>query len=1120
MIDEKKIFESKEEIVKIDDSLNKEIYKKAVEQSKNKRYFWKNKKLYITFIVVIILMVTPFIFLAKEPQNIEDPDDGEDIVGSQQDNWNNIKFASTKKLSLKEAVFSVKNNSEENVSENEQKTVFDNIDTVMVVNNENGEKWFTNNNEIIIEILGFADLSYRRLAVVGEEILMYISLLQSGYTVTYALNNGNVVNFTFLATGEVLLSDNGYCISTQTIDYQRVLITINEIIENNDSYTANEEYIIDINSVDVSNSDMNSILGYSNIDRTDYSTVNKKYHFNYLINVNFSSDKLIKNKFNGKSFLPGTNIAFDSDDEYYLFLSEKLGFTELPNFSCRLSEGATFDIGELTKEKEEWLLKILSLEEVDFIRIEDNHYFEVEITEIKYLVTEGYIKERYLFIDSCEKIKEFFIINELYVEDVSVFDKYDEEFFKTHFLYVTDKKYNINYATGVQFDVVQNGTNVVYEEYGIKPETGSDITNYMICIEVEKQPNISFQDYTFNGERLIFEKVELNIKSYWGDEVLTYYKGDTVKLKDLNYLFEDVRAVGLCYNDKFLDVFDTFIINKDTTVYMLGEWGATVENTGVVRCRLYIINVDDSSLNKWITMSEKEHFSKSILEEKLGYGIEEVYADCKLTDVYSFNKAYCHDSMSLWVKPALEEKVIRYEFNEKTDSVIYAYEGEKYGVNSLVGDKFMDYRYNIVYNSIDTFKKDFQSITKDTWKEEDYSNGIGIMIRRSAYNDTMVMASYELKYIAIHGLDVVIALQKTYPNYKRKISDTVLCYDFLTLDLGDLYNEIKDKRLTLAIDDAYFNDDYYANMELKDLEKLVFDADVFYDKISYSKNLDWYDITAIYEQNLDKFIYSKGLSGVIENYDSYGVLDVDKIDKSFFEKIIGYDFDYDANYLLIIDRYSYYSQPHIGSYEIESYIDRVAIYAHRKDDSDIINSEEKKMTHYVELIVAPKSIMNWKDKLKITYSSGGFYGVRTTTYTLNGKKYGVNDLMKDYESTYKLGEPDYYHIIEGKEEKGYNEYIRDLLGYFPNRLYKAGFNSSNPWIYIERTANYEGMINARYELINWDTKTHELTLKRTYDLDKGKYNPTVCYDMIEIRHSYLFDIHKIPNDFKIIIIEE
>ncbi len=1120
MIDEKKIFDSKEEIAKIDCSQNGKIYKEAVERRENKKYSFWDKKLYIAFIVVMLLMAIPIVSLLKDPAKIEDPDEGDEIIGSETDNWNNIKFASTKKLSLKEAVFSVKNNSEEKVSEDEKKTVFDDIDTIMVVNNESEEKWFSNDDKIITEILGFADLSYRRLAVVGEEILMYISLLQKGYTVTYALNNGNVVNFTFLATGEVLLSDNGYCVSTKTIDYQKVLGTINQVIENNDSYVANEEYIIDIDSINVNNGDVNSILGYNNIDKTDYSTADKKYHFNYLINVNFSSEKLIKNKFNGKSFLRGTNIAFDNDEEYYLFLSKKLGFLEFPNFSCGLSEGATFDIGELTEEKEEWLLKILSLEEVDFIRIEDNHYFEVEITEIKYLITEGYIKERYLFIDSYEKIKESFIINELYVEDVKVFNKYDDEFFKTHFLYITNKKYNKNYASGIQFDVVQNGKNVVYEEYGTEPETGSSVGSYMICIEVEKQPNVSFQDYTFNGEKVVFEKVELNVKSYWGDISLAYYKGDTVKLNDLNYLFEDVQTVGLCYDDKFLDIFDTFIINKDTTIYMLGEWTANVENTGVVRHRLFIVNVDDSSLNKWITMSEKEHLSKSILEEKLGYSIGEVYVDCKLTDVYSFSDGYSHNSMTLWVEPTLEENVIRYEFNERINSVTYAYEGEKYGVNSLVGDKFMAYRYNIAYNSIDVFEKDFQSITKDTWVEEGCSTNIGIMIRRSAYNKTMVQANYELKYIAIHGSEAIIALQKTYPNYERELSDTVLCYDFFTLNVGDLYNEIKDKRLTLAIDDAYFNDDYYANMELKDLKKLVFDADVFYDKISYSKCLDWYDITSIYERNSDKFIYSEGLSGVIKNYDSYGILDENKIDKSFFGQIIGDNFDYDENYLLIIDRYSYYSKPHIGSYEIESYIDRVAVYAHKKDGSDIVNSEEKKMTHYVELIVAPKNIMNWKDKLTITYSSGSFYGVRTTTYALNGEKYGVNSLMTDYESTYKLGEPEYYHMIDGYEEKGYNEYIIDLLGYFPNRLYKAGFNYSNPWIYIERTANYEGMIKASYELVSWDMKKHELILKRTYDTNKGEYNPTICYDMIEIRDTYLFDIYRIPSDLKITIIEE
>ena len=369
-------------------------------------------------------------------------------------------------------------------------------------------------------------------------------------------------------------------------------------------------------------------------------------------------------------------------------------------------------------------------------------------------------------------------------------------------------------------------------------------------------------------------------------------------------------------------------------------------------------------------------------------------------------------------------------------------------------------------------------------------------------------------------------MQIKYQNYIEQDLNPILCNDFFEVKgLKEILDSLRDKKITFTIDDPFYNEDFYANIELNDIVHTEYDRSKFSQHIVYGKDLEWYDITSIYDANINKISYIDGsYFEDFEIFTEHGFIDYEKTDLNFIKEIFGEDFDFDNNYILVIDRYGQYKEPHISTYSIRPYLSKkIELVGYRIDLLDI-STTERESTRFVEIIRVPKKEIarfNGVFSLEFNIYSNN-KATRSSTYTLEGELYGVNELLDTYQSNYKLGDEETIKIFDGSS--AYNDIsmkFKVLMGYYPAVEYISGWSVMDPWFYIERTANNSSEINAIYSLVSYDSSTKALTFSRTFaESEEDDGTKHICYDLIQLRGFSFFSVHMMPENLKIIIIDK
>ncbi len=1111
MINDQKIIESKDVIDNNYPSLSKSIYHKANMQ---KKLVFNKKYLLLILPLILALIIIPLVI-----------DNNSQIPSTSK--WNDIDYFSMKKLKLADAIINVNKTSNKEFNEELKEDINNanieqNITSIMLLNNKTQEEWFSKNIVIIEEIIELVSVSYRQIKLSSEEVQKYIDLFSNGYTITCEFQNIYSIDLIILDTGEIVITDYGFCVSAQVIDQERFKKIVDQIVEEDDSFENEPSGVIDFNNIDVSNYNVLNIEGYSELDRQDYSIANRKYYLNYRVNIRFEypQNVLVMNKLYNKMYIPGTNICFNSQKEYVEYFINNLGFDQFANYEYNGLE-VSFDIGDLTKEKELLLLKSFAVTKyIRKIKISDNHYYE-STTPTNYIKTIGSVNKGYLLIDSRQQLLDLYNLYEYSVSDINILDKYDDSFFKNKFLYCTTLKGNKKYLESLEIDITQKQNEVEYREILVGPQYGDETGTMILFVEIERVENYTIYDYVINGKKIDLTEKTIIVKHAKGEVSFNMYVGQVVDSKVLRKHNIVDHIVGLSWDNKFLELFESIIVENNMTLYALTTFDEESDAIGRVdNANVFVINVTNPDKNKYVTFLRFDVFNEEILEEKLGFEIEQAYTDYTLSKEYYFKNSNIISIEEIIYVTEGESTKKRVSFNRQLETITYTTKTTSYNNNVVLNHVFNNTYKNEVYHSYSSFQKAFYSFTDRQYESLTFDeNTLGLRITRSAYNYTMINAQYELKNIIIDGNNIVVSLQRTYPEYLLLHSGSVFCLDFIELNnLQNIIGDIKNKNVNIAIDDTYLKTDFYGNMQLQDMELAVFDPNVFYNNISYKEGNRWLSITEEYERNQNKFIFKKGVfQGTTEHNISYGFLDNNKIDREYFNKLLGDNFDYEHNWVVVIDRYKNFNAEYVSGYDV--WISTQSIYIDMCRTNYRYSSVDQ-LTRYVDLVIIPKEQISYLvniGKFDVKISENYFQGIRTCTFTNNGNKYGVNALLESYTSDYQLNDLETYEVVVKPAPR---TLIRDLIGYYPAEQHISGFYSSIPWLYIERTAK-TSQINATYEFVSYDHKNSILTLKRVYNKPISN-DPTiqVCYDLVEISGYGLPDNYQTPENFQVVIIEE
>ena len=1133
MINEDKIIESKKSLVTLNENKSKEIYKIAVNENIRKRKLLKiNMTIYTPLLLILVLVLSLVIYNNRMTDHIESSD------------WNNIQYVSDKEYNLTSAIIEADDTNyigSENIPDVETEFTINDVNTINITNNITNDYWSTNNKDLVKEILSLINLTYKQLKVESLEYEQIKKIFNSGYSLSLAVKNKYTICFTILENGDVILFDNYYFVSQTKIKYESFLNILTTVKNNNDEYVSDQPSY-NLGDIQLTDEDtINNISGYLELDFNDYSTNNRQYYKNYKVKVNFyySNQLLISNSINGSLFIPNTNIRFKSPADYYKFLCEQYDFYQFENVTGDTTNTVSFDIGDLTKEKEQWILQLSHANEVSQIKIEDNHYYE-KITPENYLVTSGSIKNdlNYLIITSYDRLITNNVEREFSVFDTTVLNKYNEDFFQNKFLYVYETSVPSVIGKDYQGDLTQNGKEINFIHRCTSPIYGSSTTKIIIFLEIEIIDGVVNEEYLINGESMIPKEVILTINYNNEKKNITYRKGDTVYLREINNEYPYDRIVGLCFDETYINIFDSFVIEDDIEIFLLVDKNDTYFNTGIERIDLFVINVDDSSKNKYVLFNKYENMSIEVLEEKLGYYIDKAYSNSSLTNEFNFNYTIGRQNI-VWVTESIESYKNVTTYNRKLETSTFSENGSEFGVKDATS-AYLKYSFTTpeIYYGVDSIYSKYYKVSNEKLNRYNFEEEtLFIYINRYAFDETCLLADYELKNITIENEKAVISLQRTYPIFAQVTKETYRCFDFICIDnLGEMYNILKNKQIDIAVDDAYFKEDWYANIELNDIEVIEFDKDVIYQTFAYYQYLEWYDITKIYEENENSFvIQNNNFKQVLDDFVNIGLIDYELTDKEIINQIYGENFDYNNYSLLLINRYSGYKNQHVGSIRVDMYITgsnirTFKILSRIKEKSDFFDGNDFVKTHYVEIVAVPNEIIekfntSLNQKFEYVLASPA-EGVRTLTFTKDGNIYGVNNLIYSYKSNYKLNDNETFTLLKfntNDKTINYRNRIIRLLGYIPNDL--NHFSSSNPWLYIERTAYKSNEVKCKYDFVSYDPKTKTLTLSRTFDnsiIDEN-FEPVVCYDIVEVVGLTLSysDSYEINNDdFKLVIIDK
>lgn len=1019
--------------------------------------------------------------------DIDDPiDDPNDNLS---DDWNGISYLSKEIISY-DKMFEVITDKKDDRINRIDYLLFNLNNASVFITNDN-YKYVSRNEETINKLIDVVKTNYRLLDADSDEIRNLFNDITGNTLVSLYLEEYRIT-FYFLRSGEIVVFNTMCCVSQKK--YDKKLFNSFILAAKDDYNASNKKLDIDLDNIDVSGLSIEEIKGYDKLNFQDYTSENFKYNFNYRLEVKLSDQLLITNT-HGECFIYDTGLVFSSPYDYIDYMIEYLKFDQFPNltkdeFSRYI---VSFDIGELTEEKINYILKLKSLYlYIDSISISDNHYYEVLQPGDDYLVVRGSIKGLYKIIASYEELIQAVVNNEIsiefeiaasldernkfgreyadaikafYDENIKKLDRYDSSYFENKFLYIYGDRLGIN-CGDAHFVINQQGGNIEFIRLFSAPITEYEHNNLYI-LEMDKIDGINPHHYSFNGVVEDYATVTYHI----GEEVTEkeYLKGTVISLSSyysLDPLFKNIIRDVVVEDD-----IDLYCIKLHNSSRLLGYDYS------------YFIVKDHLELSREIAYESSQALSLNGIKQMLGLNIDAIYGDADLTkqvSISSDNTVYLSSDNIYWVTLAEEDSCIVHEINEKCDLEVKDSASIRY----------------LKYNKI-----------------EIVDGEINFLIRRLSY-PKMGDIEYVLKEVVDYPDETLFVLERNYYNYEYSGSSLEMFYDEVKIKVTDdlLANTTN---VSFIIDDSMILEDRYIRTSGV---KTIFNPETspLNINVEFLDLVPWFNITDVYEENKDAIVFDS-CNGNYNLVNRYGRVDYTKSDLSFFKQYFGNDFKFSDYYIYVLEYYSniniskvehYYTSMSCGSFEID------AIYKNLND-----TDYEEKISKHVEMLAVKKSDLDYympSGIPKFKKSDALYYTKAqvTISYAVGGKEYGINDLAPHFDDVYDDG-------IIAIEKTNFSTKVSELSGFRPSRNTYIDYNSMSISFLSKRQVTNEKDINVSYKFKSYDYKKHIIYIDRCYHDAEGDSVDMTCYDLITFYgcadNIFGYRGNDIPDDLVIVV---
>ena len=422
-----------------------------------------------------------------------------------------------------------------------------------------------------------------------------------------------------------------------------------------------------------------------------------------------------------------------------------------------------------------------------------------------------------------------------------------------------------------------------------------------------------------------------------------------------------------------------------------------------------------------------------------------------------------------------------------------------------------------VYTDLETFVSETNIDNKEIIDKFIKGDSLIFTIYRNSLSETMNKANYSLENITIFDDEIVFSLQRTYPIFDCLTNSNQRCIDYILINgLKDIIANLSNKTLRVCVDDTYYEDDYLGNITHRDLKTNDFLNREIYENIYYKNGLDYYNITDTYQYNMDKLIFK--CTKDLDIGTKVSKIDLTKSDLSYIKKYFGEGYNIDIFHFYLIDIYTDKNDNEIFMCESSLYMDSYALNFFLKERRTI--NTTKTVYHYYYLVSHNKfqiDSLYGEDTLPndsiIVYSPD--YSDITLNFTKDGNNYNVNEISNVYISDYQLNDEEKYTILD--YDHHYNT-LYNLLGGSFNESNLKGFSSSDIYLLIERTANYEYEVNCTYKITSYDKTHNKIYVERYFDKANGSNNISLeCVDYVILRGELYFDIYNFSPLTKVII---
>ena len=933
------------------------------------------------------------------------------------------------------------------------------------------EHYVSNNSSTIKKFREMVDVNYKVLLTDSPAFMKALQSIHKEISISLFLDDyTNTFNFVFLSSGEIIIIDELVCVSSVNYDADGLNELIEEIKRDNNNIQSVK--LIDLDEIIVDHNDLHNIRGYDSLDFHDYSNDEAEYIFNYRVTFHLDPDAL-RNNFRGEVLIPETSMYFDNSREFQDYLIHELGIDSYSNLTNDWD--VSFDIGALTAESETFILKLLKIKYITNMSISDNHYVSIISTDHNFYVGRGSVYATCIVIDSYELFKEKFVLHDFNISGSSTktdvktsLEKYNEEFFEDHFLYIYSEKMKEMESKDVYVCVSQDKEVINYKKFLLGPKTSENSYDYVFILELNKE-DVDLNNLVVNDRR-INEKVHLKLHVFDDLYELDVFKGSKI---DLAFINHNVVSIGLSQfvflsdDISLLNPQNEIVVEEDKELWCISF--NVDEINGYGYC--YFICMNDYHYNFKIQMEyDRTMVNVEYLRAVSGLNIDTLYTynHIKLSQDYRFRSPYYfyftlkEEGLNVnRVDVGKEGKVSEISINGKIDNKAY-----------IDGD-------NLYFNIYRTGYENTKEV-KYYLKEIIYQDDSAYCILKREYNENAI-AHPLLKY----------------------------CYYYEEIEVEEvssLFANVDKNNIKVIVDDEMIKDDVLNGEYQKPYE-----YDAYNINLVYNNDLFFYDVSDDYDEIKSQIAYDQVFMDDVIN--KIQRVDYNNTNMDILESYFGEGFNFDIYRIYVIERYTRLKEEKASGYYLNLFYNDFEILGRRVDLSQ--TDYEEGYTRFVEMVAVDIfSISRYDKDLKPRFAFASNYEAASTiTFTNNGEKYGVNSFSKSFTDIDNVEE-----VIPLKEQ--YNLMFYKLVPHLINGSMLLSYYSSDISFLVKRISNDSSEINATYTFAYYDSSKHIVYLDRTYNRDKGTKDDNckqICYDLVKISETFTYEAYNTPEDLQVII---